>query len=408
MKSPLLIFATLLVLFLFGVVATPFFIDWSQYRAEIEDYGRRIMGRDVRIAGDIDIHFLPLPTLSLEDVRVANADTAASPVFVAVKKIEARLLLAPMLRGQVKVHSVVLEKSVFDIERLASGKGNWHLEPSKALQRAVPVEDFALEEIRILDGTLYVRDHRRGGSARFDRVNMSISAASLNGPFKAAGALAYNNEPVKLTASTGKLRKNGSIRLGVRLKPQSGARLLYSFDGTILGSTDTAFAEGKIKVAPSPISEDGKTGRLNGIERLPFNLSAQVRLAEEKISLSKIDLSLDKSNAVTNAVTGSMDLKLGFDIGIDANLSARSVDLDALARDLGGDVSSQLSSAVSLDTMDALGALLPDGMRGRVVLSAGQLKTSGAVIESGKLHIRVTDTGVKISELSGVLPAGPE
>ncbi len=404
MKSPLLIFATFIVLLLTGVVTAPFFIDWSQYRAEIEAYGARLMGRDVRIAGDINIHFLPLPALSLEDVRVANADTAFSPVFIAVKKIEARLLLAPLLRGQVRVHSMDLKKPVIDIERLASGNGNWYLGPSEALWLDVPASDFALEEIRIVNGTFYLRDHRRGGSARLDQVSMKVSAASLNGPFKAEGMLSYHSEPTRVSISTGKLRKDGSMRLTIRLNPQTGARLIYSFDGELMGKEAPNFAEGRLKVAPPPIEQDGKSGRLSGIEKLPFLLTANVALAEDKITFNKIDLALNKANTVTNAITGSVELSLSYDIGVEANLSARRVDLDALARDVGTMVKTRLKTAIDLDTLDTIGELLPDGVRGHVVFSAGQLKTGAAVIESGKLDIRVTDTGVKISELSGMLP----
>ncbi|MEM1200297.1 MAG: AsmA family protein, partial [Pseudomonadota bacterium] len=163
MKSPLLIFGTLLVLLLAGALATPFFVDWSTYRAEIEDYGRKAIGRDVRIAGDIDIQFLPLPTLTLEDVRVANVENANSPVFLSVKMLEARLLLAPLLRGQVQVHSVILDRPELDLERLASGKGNWVLEPSEELARIVPLSGFSLEETKVVDGVIYVSDRRRSG-----------------------------------------------------------------------------------------------------------------------------------------------------------------------------------------------------------------------------------------------------
>ena len=404
MRSPLLLGAILLVALLIGGVAAPFFIDWSSYRTEIEDYGRRVMGRDVRIAGDIDIRFLPLPALHLEDVRVANAETAASPVFLAVKKLEGKLLLAPLLRGEVRVHSVDLEKPVIDIERLASGKGNWHLEPTEAVRRAVPISEFGLEQINVNGGTIYVRDHRRGGSARFDDVNLQISAVSLKGPYQAKGTLSYQQEALAVSISTGKNRGNGAIRLRVGLRPQSGARLLYTFDGRITEDDSPNIVEGKIKVAPPPIQENEKSAQLSGIEKLPFLFSAEVALSEEKLALKKIDLALDSSNAVTNAITGTAELSLGYEIGVNADLSARRVDLDELARDLGGQIASQLRSAVSFDTMDALAGLLPEGVRGRVRLEAGQLTTGKAAIEAGKLDIQINGDGVRISELSGLLP----
>ncbi|CAN0505385.1 unnamed protein product, partial [Discosporangium mesarthrocarpum] len=48
--------------------------------------------------------------------------------------------------------------------------------------------------------------------------------------------------------------------------------------------------------------------------------------------------------------------------------------------------------------------ILPKNVNGRVQVTSGQLKTDAAVIETGKLDVSVTDTGVKVTELSGVLP----
>lgn len=404
MRSPLLIVGTLLVLLLAGALATPFFVDWSSYRAEIEEYGRKAIGRDVRIAGDIDIQFLPLPTLTLEDVRVANVENAASPVFLSVKMLQARLLLAPLLRGKVQVHSVILDRPELDLERLASGKGNWHLEPSEELARIVPLSGFSLEETKVVNGTIYASDRRRAGRARFDDVNLKIAVISATGPFQARGSLTHNGEPVAVSVSTGKLRPDGTMRLGVRVRPETGNRLRYSFDGKLLEKANKNIASGTLKIVPPAIDEAVKSAPLSHIEKLPFFFSSKVAIGEEKLSFSNIELALDQANAVTNAVTGSAEFTLGYDIGFDASLSARRLDLDALARDLGTQVAQRLKSAVSLDTLDAVAALLPKNVHGRVMVNSGQLKTGDAVIESGKLEVSVSDTGVKVRELSGLLP----
>ncbi|MEM8645080.1 MAG: AsmA family protein [Pseudomonadota bacterium] len=404
MKSPLLIFGTLLALLLAGALATPFFVDWSSYRAEIEDYGRKAIGRDVRIAGDIDIQFLPLPTLTLEDVRVANVENANSPVFLSVKMLEARLLLAPLLRGQVQVHSVILDRPELDLERLASGKGNWVLEPSEELARIVPLSGFSLEETKVVDGVIYVSDRRRSGRARFDQVNLKISVGSATGPYQARGTVAYEGDPINVSVSTGKIRPDGTMRLGVRVKPQTGTRLHYSFDGKLLGQSEEQIASGMLKVAPPEIDDTAKSSPLTNLEKLPFLFSSKVAIGEEKLRFENIELALDQANAVTNAVTGSAEFTLGYDIGFDATLSARRLDLDALAQDLGSQLAQRLKSAVSLDTLDAVAGLLPKNVYGRVQVSSGQLKTGSAVIETGKLDVSVSDTGLKVRELSGLLP----
>ena len=82
MRSPLLIIGVLLVIALFTALIGPYFVDWSQYRADIEKYGREITGRDVSVDGVIDISLLPLPNISLGNVSVANAQGAHADKFL--------------------------------------------------------------------------------------------------------------------------------------------------------------------------------------------------------------------------------------------------------------------------------------------------------------------------------------
>ena len=50
-RSPLLFLGIGLIAIAAAALVAPLFVDWNVYRADIEDYGRRITGRTVSIDG---------------------------------------------------------------------------------------------------------------------------------------------------------------------------------------------------------------------------------------------------------------------------------------------------------------------------------------------------------------------
>jgi uncharacterized protein involved in outer membrane biogenesis len=194
MKSPLLIIGTLLVIALFTALIAPFFVDWAQYRSDIEEYGRQITGREVKIAGDIDIRILPLPKLTLGRVSIANHEGAQAPDLMSARRLDARLSLSPLLRGKLHVTSILLEEPVIDLERMENGTGNWWLKPHIDLVEFAKIEEISLEAVRLTNATFFLRDARRDSVARFDDGELTISAASLSGPTHVRGTLSYEND----------------------------------------------------------------------------------------------------------------------------------------------------------------------------------------------------------------------
>src|SRR5690606_33032457 len=112
----------------------PLFIDWSNYRSDIEAYGERITGRQVKVNGAISVRLLPAPILRVGDVRVSNPVEAAEPDLLVARMIEAELSLAPLLRGKIEITSVEVDQPVIEAEALAGG-GTWELSPMGGFER---------------------------------------------------------------------------------------------------------------------------------------------------------------------------------------------------------------------------------------------------------------------------------
>ncbi|MEO1265181.1 MAG: AsmA family protein, partial [Pseudomonadota bacterium] len=85
MNAFLLTIGALLTAVLVALFAIPPFIDWNTYRGVFEVEASRIIGRDVRVSGDVALRLLPQPYVSFEDIVIANPPGVLGEPFVRAK-----------------------------------------------------------------------------------------------------------------------------------------------------------------------------------------------------------------------------------------------------------------------------------------------------------------------------------
>ena len=72
-KHVLMAVAGLVVVIVGGAVIAVKSIDFNQYRSTIADQVKLATGRDLKIAGDLDVGISLTPTVSVNDVSFSNA-----------------------------------------------------------------------------------------------------------------------------------------------------------------------------------------------------------------------------------------------------------------------------------------------------------------------------------------------
>ena len=98
MNNFLLMLGALLVGILAALVAVPMVVDWNGYRGVFEEEASRLMGRDVRVGGRVNVRVLPVPYVWFEKLRIADtASTGGDPLFRA-DSVTMRLSIAPLRR----------------------------------------------------------------------------------------------------------------------------------------------------------------------------------------------------------------------------------------------------------------------------------------------------------------------
>ncbi len=76
MSNGLLYIAGLISLALAALFAVPNFVDWNGYRGVFEEEATRILGREVRVGGDVNVRFLPVALRELREAAHRRPDAA--------------------------------------------------------------------------------------------------------------------------------------------------------------------------------------------------------------------------------------------------------------------------------------------------------------------------------------------
>ncbi|MBC2885913.1 AsmA family protein [Ochrobactrum sp. CM-21-5] len=225
----------LLVLLLTAALMVPPFVDWSGYRADFEREASRILGRPVKVAGDVSARLLPFPSVAFSDVRV-GADAGHPAMTVDTFSMDAELM--PFLRGQVLIFDMRVERPRVTISLDKAGTIDWAIRPSTPLKPS----QIRLERLSVSDGVITFRDEATGRSHVATALNAVISANSLAGPWQANGTLNLGERKLAIDLTSGEAKPDGSLRLRARISPEA-IPAVFETDG------DVALTEGRLHYA---------------------------------------------------------------------------------------------------------------------------------------------------------------
>ncbi len=395
-RSPLLYLGFAIILVVAAALAAPFVVDFNRFRPQVEAWGARLTGREVRIHGDIRVSLFPWPTLSLHDVSVANPPGARQPYLLETDELRTRLSLAALLSGRLEIEQVHFLRPVIALERLEDGTGTWKLRPQAKVHLPFSPDRIAIAGVTMEDGTLLLADGRRGGAARMEAIDARISAPRLSGPWRLAATGTLEGVRVSLNVGTGRIRKGQPVSFSARLAPVETAGFLYAFDGRV-NAPEPGKISGRLRIRPVPAK--GKQDMPSG--PYLFSYSAEVLADFDEIRLKKIEAAPLSAAHTANTVTGSARIVLGSVLEVEAALKASHFDLDYA---LGADVRSRLFGASGLTRIADLVSGLPRDMLLRLDLTATNLVAGRQTLESLRLRADISAEQLALETLRVNLP----
>ena len=393
-KSPVFYFGILLVTVVAALLLAPLVIDWNGYRADLENYGRKLTGRDVTISGDITARLFPWPKLAVEDIHIANPPGFPDKEFASAARIVVRMTLAGLFKGSIDVESIDVEQPAAAIERLESGNGNWSFSSAADLAGGNLLERVKLDRITLLGGKVRFIDRRRGETHQLDDVNAAFSAPGISGPWRVRVVGLHDGRQVEIGVNTATWKSGEPFRFGLRVAAADGSGPAFVFDG----AQDQGKVTGQMRIEPAA-SGEAKTDAEGEFRPLVF--TSQVSASFDAIAFDKIEIAPKDIKDGGTLLSGSAGLTLGSHITANANLSASMLDVDEMA---GARARSLLQDGGGLALANGLLALLPGDVSLSGTLKIAALKTGGETLDNVVLVVDAAHDAIRLKELSASLP----
>ena len=174
MATALKIIGGLVGLVLLAAIAVVLLFDIDDWKGWIEQQATAALGRDVAIEGPIDLAWGWTPTVTVDGLKIANADWAEAEHFAEVGRLRAGIRLWELLKGRTVLTEIVVTEGGLFLQQQEDGSANWSfgeagtddtLVEAGAKEAALPddrTEFPVIETLVIEDGRYAFLDQSRG------------------------------------------------------------------------------------------------------------------------------------------------------------------------------------------------------------------------------------------------------
>lgn len=329
-------------------------LDLEQYRGLIEAEAKKATGRDLAVAGPIDLKVSLTPAITVEDVSLSNAAWGSRPEMVKLKRFELQAALLPLLSGNVQVKRLILVEPDILVETDAEGRGNW------VLDTAVPSGEgtteggpeggtsggetsgggtagpgglnLAFDEIGIVQGSLTYRDGQTGAEHRVLLDELTGRATGSDSPINLALSGSYNDLAFTLDGVFGSFDQLSGGPFPVQLTAQAAGATL-GVEGSIAQPLAGQGADLKISAEGESLADLG-AALGNALPPIgPYDVAARVSQEGEAIKLSELTAKVGASD-----IAGAATLSLaGPRPALSGAFSANLIDLADFGAGAGGE-----------------------------------------------------------------------
>lgn len=186
--------------------------DPNAYKAEAAQAVKDATGRELAIAGDLELELFPWLALKAGRVELGNAAGFSGP-FASLEGLEARVRVAPLLRGELEIGAVVLRGVTVALAVDAEGRDNWSdLDKGGGMgadtSAATPATTgsalrFSVAGVRIDGATLGYSDAQSSASASLHLKEFETGAIATGIPLRFKGSAELSSTAPALKAAVG-------------------------------------------------------------------------------------------------------------------------------------------------------------------------------------------------------------
>jgi uncharacterized protein involved in outer membrane biogenesis len=399
MNNVLLFFGGLLVIVLSALFAVPNLVDWNSYRGVFEEEASKVLGREVRVGGSVNLKLLPAPYVRFEKVRIANARGQTGEPFVRADSFTMWLSGPALLRGVLEASEIELDKPVLTLAIDKSGGGNWSNIRLRSADLPFAPRNVTLRSVKLIDGAVSVYNAASERVVQMQDVSGELSADSLTGPFRFKGSVSWSGVAHDLAFATEAPSSDGSFGLKISAR-SDGSPNVYLVDGRVSDLDNKPAFEGAWTGTLTMPVDDAAASKAKGEAPL-LNLKADVKADALGAKFEDITLSLD-SAAEPQMITGSAVAAWTTPPRLDLKLESKWLDIDRLAG--AGQGSASFSKLKQL-TLGLMQSVAGDGMASAQI-NLQQVKVGGETAGGLSIDADRAGTITHIKKFNVSLPGG--
>lgn len=156
-----------------------------------------LLGRAVRVEGDLEVAWSLPPALAVNDVSLANASWGSQPQMAEVARIAVGPRWSTLMRGRIELERLSVQGARVILEHDPEGK--WNLPQPDRKDDAPPSTGRPLAAVHVEDSHLRLRMGRQ--DLRFEVQELTLAFGAPGGPTRARGRLRYGQLPLSVDAT---------------------------------------------------------------------------------------------------------------------------------------------------------------------------------------------------------------
>ncbi len=418
MNNALLFLAGLLVVALAALFAVPYAIDWNGYRGVFEEEASRVLGREVRVGGNVALRILPSPYVSFEKLRIADTAGETGRPLIRADSFTMWLSIPPLLKGVMEARDIELRKPEVELAVDTNGRGNWSTLSIKQGSMPFVPNGVALQSVRLIDAGIGLTGPNGVELARLNAINGELSAEALDGPFKFKGKLTWNGSEREVRFSTAQQEADGTLRFKTIITATQTGNT-YTFDGSASDLTGqprlagdlsgklsmTAWLlDGAAKVAQPPTAATDPAAA-PAASQGRFDFRSKLSGDTKQFKLADIAVTLEPGGP-PQLISGEAAVSWTDRVKLDMSLNSKWLDLDVLS----GQAASGTAGHIPLETARAFFErfvdLLPASADTNATFSLDQVGLGKQVISGLRLTASRTDGPLMLKDVRASLPGG--
>ncbi len=196
-----------------AVVVLPMVLDPNDFKQEIVKQVHEQTGRDLKIAGDLNLSVFPWLGVQVDGVELSNAQGFGQTPFVAVKHASLRVKLMPLLEKRLEVDTIELDgvalnlvkkgDGTSNLDDLAKGKKEQAASGKQESKEGPGMESFAIGGIAIKDASISWDDRQSGQRFEISDFNLNSGAILPGSPVKLEMGMLVRSKAPALNARVG-------------------------------------------------------------------------------------------------------------------------------------------------------------------------------------------------------------